>query len=132
MKARKSFTLLELIAVIIIIGILAAVAWPHYLKMTERAREMEGINIASAVFQSEKRYEIENGNYTDEIVDLDVDIPSLKFFDDPVLQPSSDTCLVKIERNGEKAGNWNYVICVGKNGDFSYENSSNKGPMDFE
>ncbi len=47
-RAQQGFTLIELMIVVAIIGILAAVAIPAYQDYTVRARVTEGLNIAGS------------------------------------------------------------------------------------
>jgi type IV pilus assembly protein PilA len=58
---QKGFTLIELMIVVAIIGILAAIAIPAYQDYTIRAQVTEGINLADAVKVAVADYYTQNG-----------------------------------------------------------------------
>lgn len=76
MKRVKAFTLLELLIVIIILGILAALALPQYLRTVERGRSSEAIIHLGSIRISEINYYAEHRIYSDSFDELDLDDPN--------------------------------------------------------
>ena len=73
----QGFTLLELLVVVLIIGILAAIAIPQYQMAVGKAKFSTLKNLTRSVAESAQRYFLSNGAYPSKYEDLDIEIDSL-------------------------------------------------------
>ncbi|MCD6539230.1 MAG: prepilin-type N-terminal cleavage/methylation domain-containing protein [Candidatus Omnitrophica bacterium] len=87
---RGGFTLAEVIIVVVIIGILATLAVPNYIKAVERTRNKEAISMLKLIQQAEKMYRLENNGY--------------------VACNSNANCNNKLKLNLPSGGNWDYKV----------------------
>jgi prepilin-type N-terminal cleavage/methylation domain-containing protein len=67
---RSGFTLIELVIVIVIVGILSAVAVPTYRGYTRKAMAAEGRALIAAVSKAQDAYIAEKGVYTNVVNNL--------------------------------------------------------------
>lgn len=73
---KKGFTLLEVLIVVIIIGILAAIALPQYITTIEKARSGEAVANIGSIRTSIDRYWYQNASINEDLDYLDIDNPN--------------------------------------------------------
>ncbi len=75
-KNRKGFTLLEVLVVVLIIGILGAIALPQYTVSVERARVTSNMSVLKPIYDSALQYYSFNDEFPDSLKKLPVSLPA--------------------------------------------------------
>ena len=121
-RRKQGFSLVELAVVVIIIGVLAAFGVPRFRDSVERSKASEAFNYLSSVRSAQERYHSLKGTYAGDVADLDVDLPSPKYFTVGTVTDadSSDTFAdsdgieegwsLVLQRSGPSAGYGDYVV----------------------
>lgn len=125
---QRGFTLVELAIVIVIIGVLASFGVPRFRDAVERSKAGESFSYLASVRSSQERYAALNGTYADELTDLDILMPSLKYFSVGEIAAGDTGDLesswtLTLTRTGASAGYGAYTVVYTQDG-YDTENST--------
>lgn len=85
------FTLVELLVVVLIIGILAAVALPKYEAAVLRSRMAELTTVTRSIQEAEERFLMATGSYTDDWDNLDLSLAVARDYGAGITTPNGNT-----------------------------------------
>ncbi len=93
-KAKKGFTLVELVIVIVIVGILSVISVPIYRGYVEKAKFTEGQVLVNAIAKAELTYHVKYDCFCDDNGGkgyyLDIDSTGNKYFKDWYTQANNN------------------------------------------
>ena len=115
-RKSKGFTLIELMIVVAIIGILAAIAIPNFLNMRKKAMSTEAKSNLGDLRTMEEAYRMEYGTYTASLTNIDYSQPAGARYTYSVASANAaNTTLVADGNAGEPvaAEVWHLVITAG-------------------
>jgi prepilin-type N-terminal cleavage/methylation domain-containing protein len=73
-KQDEGFTLIEMLVVVIIIGILSAIAMPSFLSQAAKTRQSEAKNSTGTLNRAQQAYYLENQIFADDVTTLSVGV----------------------------------------------------------
>jgi len=119
---KKGFTLIELMTVVIIVGVLAAVAVPLYRAQVKKAIASEGAALVGSVRSAQRIYYAENDSYTDDMDDLNLESFDNKYFDvgDVTLTDVTATTFTATAAGREDSAADGISVSIDEVGDITY------------
>ena len=73
LKKMRGITLLELMIVVMIVGVLAAIAYPNYRDAAARAKRNEAKAALLQIATNQERFYLNNNTYTNDMTQLGFD-----------------------------------------------------------
>lgn len=113
-NGRRAFTLAELMAVVVIVGILAGIGLGTYRKAGERAQFQEGLQGAHAIMAAHDEYYYDNQQFPSKMADLAISFPNSVVSGMTITSPHFTYTLTKGNSGKVKAArnDGSYAVCV--------------------
>lgn len=92
MKTQKGFSLIELMVVVVIIGILATVAYPSYRGYVLRGDRADALKNFQALGNAQERYKLNNQEYTKTLTDLGVTLNAAGKYETTYYEIEAEDC----------------------------------------
>lgn len=93
-QGQRGFTLIELLVVLIIVGVLATIAIPSFVRQVNRARAAEGTSNVAAINRAQQLYYSRQLRFAQNVNDLDARVED-KYYSYTVDSPISTYASVK-------------------------------------
>jgi len=114
-RKSRGFTLIELMIVVAIIGILAAIAIPNFLNIRKKAMSTEAKSNLGDLRTMEEAYRMEYGTYTASLTNLDYTQPAGARYSYSVDSAGASNCTMVADGTVSPVDSetWHLVITAG-------------------
>ncbi len=73
---RKGLSLIEIMITLVIVAIIAGIAYPRYQRMVSKSKQVEAKTILQSIHMGQDLYKTANEVFTNNLDELDIQIPS--------------------------------------------------------
>lgn len=72
---QRGLSLMELMITLVIVAVIAGMVYPGYKRMISRSKQTEAKTVLQAIYMGQDLYRTSNQIYTDNLEELDVEVP---------------------------------------------------------